>query len=224
MTTSSRTFLALILLCTLFSSCLTAKKLDQQVAKQYIDKDNLLQAAKTTEQISVTSPLIDQSEQISTSTTSTSHMLPLVLYWSWEYRNSCKLNPRIPVNFLATQLNKSGALKQKLVGRKLDLVVEQVPANFAIVDKAHVIFFGYAFGWDKVTIKGDEMNLSVSYKLSQSDSLLKTGQIILPPIDNKRTIGMYASWKTAMSDFLDQYDTNLSTMSKALVANLLKEL
>jgi len=221
---TTRTAVILFSFSFLFSSCLTARKLDRQIDKEYGDRTALLQIPQNTDLITITSPLIDQSDHFSTSKTTTSKMLPLVFYWSWEYKNASKLNPRISINTLAGQLKKSLPLRDKLAGRRLELNVEESPANFAIVDKAHLIFFLYAFGWDKVTIQGEAANLHVRYKLYQADTELKTGQITIPAPVTMRGIGMFTSWKTATSDFLQQYDANIMTMSKAFITSLLKEL
>ena len=219
-----RTALVLIPFGFLLTGCLTARKLDKQVAKDYSDRVTLVQMPQNTDLITISSPLIDQSEFFSTTKTSTSKMLPLVVYWSWEYKNASKLNPRIPINMLAGQLKKSIPLKDKLAGRKLELSVEQVPTNFAIVDKAHLIFFLYAFGWDNVSIQGEATNFVVKYKLYQTVGEPKSGEINVPVLPNMRGIGMFTSWKTATADFLQQYDANIAAMSKSLITGLMKEL
>ena len=208
----------------LLSGCLNARKLDNQVAKEYADRKALTQMPKNTEKIVISSSLIDGGEQMSVSETKTSNMLPLLFYWSWEYRNSCKLNPRVPINLLVTQITKSAALKEKLAGHRLELTIDQAPSAFAIIDKAHVIFVLYAFGWDNVTIKGDAVNLSAHYKVFDGGNEIKNGQIVIPSFENKKGIGMFTSWKTALSDFLQQYDAGVATMNKAFIASLVKEL
>ncbi|MFT3935293.1 MAG: hypothetical protein QM726_16830 [Chitinophagaceae bacterium] len=218
----TRTFIILSSFSFLFSSCLTAKKLDRKVAKEYADRANLVQPLQNTDPIVISSPLIDQSEQFSVSKTTTEKMLPLVLYWSWQYKNSCTLNSKIPVNMLLAQLKKSGQLKDKLAGRKLELTIDDIPNKFAIIDKAHLVLF--LFGWDEISIRGDAANLTIKYKLLQDGAAIKSGEITVPALANMRGIGMFTSWKTATSDFLQRYDANIAAMGKTLIANLLKEL
>lgn len=220
----TRTVVILFLSVCLLSGCLTARKLDRQIGKEYADRAGLVQIPQNTASIIIASPLIDQSGYFSASTTSTGKMLPLFFYWSWEYKNASKLNPRIPINLLAGQLKKSVPLKDKLAGRRLELTIEEVPADFAIIDKAHLIFFLYAFGWDKVTIQGEAANFSVQYKVYGADTALKSGKILIPAPSNMRGISMFTSWKTATSHFLQQYDANVIAMSRTLIADLLKEL
>src|SRR5438874_2144594 len=126
---------------TILTSCLTAKKVDTQVAKQYVDRQQG-QKKKQNELISITSPLISADKRISTTETKTSKVLPLLLYWSWDYKNTCTLNPQIPINnFTATVLNYANhGLNEKIKGQKLQLVVDKIPNQFAIDDKANIIF------------------------------------------------------------------------------------
>lgn len=214
----------LVLCIALFSGCLTSKKVDRQVAKQYTDipepKKNKPEDIIT---ISTTLPSVGK---ISETVTKTSKMLPLIFYWQWNYDNTCTLNPQIPINnFSSTvlsQLNKG--LQQKLNGQKLELSVDEIPNKFAINDRAHLIFVIYAFGWDNVTIKTLNSNLIVSYRIIKENTATKKGTITIPYADDKQALGMFKSWKTATGEYLDAYDANITAMSKLFVEKLLKEL
>jgi len=217
---------ALSVLCiSVLSSCLTAKKVDKQVAKHYADSQPL-QKKKQNDLISITSGLIATNDHISNSVTSTSNMLPLLVYWSWDYKNTCTLNPQIPVNnFTATVLNYgSRRLSSKLNGQRLELVITSIPNQFAINDRAHVIFFGYAVGWDNVSIKAERMEIVVAYKLFKDNAETRSGVISIPNFNDKRNLGMFTSWKKATAEYLDQYDQNITTLSKLVVDRLLTEL
>src|SRR3978361_193264 len=87
----------LVFFTTIFSSCLNSRKLDRQVSKQY---GSLPEARKKKQpdNIKIVSPLTTGSDQISTTETKTSKMLPLLVYWQWDYKNTCTLNPQIPIN------------------------------------------------------------------------------------------------------------------------------
>ena len=205
------------------SGCLTAGKVDHQVAKQYIDNQRT-PSKKQNDLISVTSSLITGNNQISTTETKTSNVLPLLVYWSWDYKNTCTLNPQIPINnFTKTVLVNKG-LKAKLNGQKLALTVEQIPNKFAILDKAHLIFLIYAFGWDNVSIKAENMDMVVSYRLLSDTMEVKKGIITIPYNNDKMKLGMFKSWRKATSEYLDQYDANIASMSKLFAEQLSKEL
>ena len=146
--------LSLFIACSIIlTSCLTAKKVDRQVAKKYVELSPSTKKP-TKENILVTSSLITSDNKISTSATKTSNVLPLIIYNRWNYTNTCTLNPQIPIsNFTSTIKGASSkGLRDKIIGQTLELSVEKIPNIFAIDDKAHVIFFGYAFGWDDVSI------------------------------------------------------------------------
>jgi hypothetical protein len=212
-----------IIYASVLTSCLTAKMVDKQVAKQYNDNPKT-QSKKQNELISVTSSLISGNYQVSTTETKTSNVLPLLLYWSWDYKNTCTLNPQIPINnFTKTVLANKG-LRAKLNGQKLELTVEKIPNKFVILDKAHLIFIIYAIGWDNVSIKAENMDMVVSYRLLNGNEEAKKGIITIPYNNDKMKLGMFKSWKKATSEYLDQYDANIISMSKLVVENLNKEI
>ena len=218
--------LSLFIACSIiFTSCLTAKKVDRQVAKKY---DELSPSTKkqTKENILITSKLITSDNKISTSETKTSNVLPLIIYNRWNYTNTCTLNPQIPINnFTSTVLSASSkGLRDKIIGQTLELSVEKIPNVFAIDDKAHVIFFGYAVGWDDVSIMSDKVDLVVNYKLLKDGAETKKGLITVPYIYDKEKLGMFKSWKKATDEFLDQYDMNITEMSKSFVKKLVSEI
>ena len=221
-----KTNVKLFIICTsILTSCLTAKKVDRQVAKLYSEKQQP-QKKKQIDFISITSILTSTDNQTSTTETKTSNVLPLLFYWSWDYKNTCTLNPQIPINnFTTTVLGIAGKrLKEKLNGQKLELSVDKIPNKFAFDDKAHLIFIIYAFGWDNVSIKAEKADLVVSYKVLNNNADSKTGIITIPYYDDKKNLGMFTSWKKATSDYLDQYDANIISMSKLFVEKLMKEI
>lgn len=216
---------AVLIAMVVLTSCLTAKKVDRQVAKQYADKQEG-QRKKQNELISIPTSLIPSDDRLSSSETKTSKLLPLVFYWSWNYTNTCTLNPKVPINNFAATMQSYGSrkLNEKLKGQKLELIIHKIPNKFAIDDKAHLIFFGYAYGWDNVSIKGEKMDMVVSYTLLKDNLEIKHGTISIENFDDKKNIGMFTSWKKATAEYLDQNDQNIVTLTKLVVDKLAAEL
>lgn len=214
----------LMLCITLFTGCLTAKKLDKHLAKKYTDIPEP-RKNKPEDMITISTTLAP-SNKISYSVTKTSKVLPLLLYWQWKYDNTCTLNPQIPINnFSSTVLSQANkGLKQKLNGQKLELSVNEIPNQFTINDKAHLIFVIYAFGWDIVTIKAINSNLVVSYRIIKENTETKKGTITIAYPNDKVALGMFKSWKVATEQYLDSYDANITAMSKLFVEKLMKDL
>ena len=216
------TVLSKIILCSfLLTSCLTAKKLDAEVAKVYSDKR--MQKKRPSEQITVTSSLATGGESISNSETKTS-VLPLIVYIGITYRNICRLNPQIPVtNFTSTVTSLANkGLMQKLQTQKLELSVDQIPTEFSFDDKGHMVLL--LVGWDNVSIQGKSADMVVRYKLSGEGNTAKQGVITVPYPNDKMNLGYFKSWKKATSEYLGQYDANITAMSKLFVDKLIKEL
>jgi hypothetical protein len=221
-----RTSLNVFIICTsILASCITAKTVDSRVAKQY-GEITQPQNKKLNENILISSGLVTKDNTISTSQSKTSNLLPLLVYWQWNYTNTCTLNPQIPINnFISTVHKNAGkALLEKISGHTLQITVDKIPNIFAIDDKAHLIFFGYAFGWDNVSIKAENIDMVVSYKLSKNNSEAKSGTITVPYIYDKKKLGMFKNWKKATTEYLEQYDANITEMSKAFVQQLVKEI
>jgi hypothetical protein len=207
------------------SGCLTSKKMDKFVGNQF-NNELPKQDKKKNSDISITSLISFGSDNISTTETKTSNMLPLIFYWQWNYKNTCTLNPAIALNTFTksiyAQANKG--LNQKLNGQKLELTIEQIPNAFVIDDKAHLIWLIYAFGWDKISIQPDLKDLIVSYKILQTDSAVKSGKISIKNNEQSKALRFFQSWKSATSEYLIQYNDDITNMTKTFVAKLIQEL
>lgn len=217
----------LLCVCIILSltSCLTSAKMDRYVAEQYnnqLPKRDKKQKAD----IVVNTSLKADVDMISMTKQKTSKVVPLLVYWSMDYRHTCILNPAIAVTNFSNTLNSlsSKGLSQKIAGQHLELTVEQVPTAFALVDKSHLIWLIYAFSWDKIYIEPDFKDLVVSYKLSGSDSVGKTGKIIIKSNAQNKGIRFFQSWKSATSEYLTDYNANLAVMTKSFVNKLMEEL
>jgi hypothetical protein len=204
------------------SSCLTSQKMDAFVGEQYgnqLPKQN----KKLKSEIVVTTVLPPlKSNQISYTVKKTSQVIPLIVYWQFDYRHTCTLHPDIAVSNFSNSVNSmSGKLSQKLNGQKLELTIEQVPSAFAIADKGHIVLFIH---WDRVFVDPDRKDLIVSYRILENDNATKVGKITVKSLEHSRNIRFAQSWKSATREYLANYNADISTMSKAFVTKLLEEL
>jgi len=214
-----------VALITLFSltSCLTSKKLDKFVAEHY---NHELPKQKKKVDIVVTSSQPADNAAISTTVHQTSKLLPLLVYWNYNHKQYCSLNPAIAVTNFANAVNSqaSKGLTQKLNGQRLELVVDQVPSAFSIVSNEHMVWLIYAFSWAKIYIEPDKKDLVVTYRLTQADQLQKTGKITVKSTEQNKSIRYFQSWKSATSEYLADYNANLTAMTKTFVNQLTQEL
>ena len=208
------------------TSCLTPAKLDKYVASQYSDALPKQEKIRNTD-VTITSSIPKDETGISTSDRKTSKVLPLLVYWQFDYRHTCNLNPALGVNSFMKSFNTHAnrELNKKLAGQKLELTVEQIPGKFAIVDKAHIIFLLlYAVTWDKLYVEPDSKELIVSYKLIKDGADAKTGKIAVNNIEQNVGIRYFQSWKSATSEYLARYNQDVNTMTKIFVEKLVAEL
>ena len=208
----------------IFSSCLTSRKLDRFVAKQYngeIPKEE----KKNSPDINIITSFDVSSNAISTTETRTSNMLPLLFYWQWDYKNTCTLNPAIATNQFKNVISKqSKSLNQKLNGQQLEIKIEQAPNIFSFDDKAHLVWIIYAFGWDKISVQPDVKDLIVSYKILKDNQTVKEGKIVVPNTEKTKGLRYFQSWKSAVSEYIVQYNVDVVTMSRSFVSKLQEEL
>ena len=211
--------LALAIVC--LSGCLTSKRMDAYVANQY---GNQLprQNKKTKADITVNS-VFRSDNSISTTVQKTSHLLPLVVYFQYDYRHTCTLNPEIAVTeFANTVHSQSNKLSQKLNGERLELTVEQVPSAFALVDKAHLLLL--TISWDRIYVEPDFKDLVVSYKLFQNNNVVKTGKLDVKNNERNKGIRFFQSWKSSTREYLSDYNADVTAMSKSAINQLLEQL
>ncbi len=205
----------------LFSSCLTPKRIDRFIAKQY---DNSLPAVKTNGAVKITNSLPAEVTGISVTHSKTTNVLPLLFYWKFNYINTTNLNPAIPLASFKASVETNGALRQKLKSGTLELTVEQIPSTFSINDKAQGIWVVYAVGWDKITIEPDKKDLVVSYKFVQTSGAVKEGKIAVANPDENSRLRYLEPWKKAMGAYIDAYNENVKNMSKQFTDKLVAEL
>ena len=222
----SKLFLIVFLVSICFTSCLTSRKFDAFVGEQYNNQVTKIDKRKKSD-IIITSAYTPASEDISNTVTKTSKFLPLLVYWSFDYRHTCTLNPLIAVNSFTNTVNTMAAktLESKLEGKKLELKVEQVPLSFALVDKAHMIFLlVYAITWDKIYMEPDFKDLVVSYTLSENGQVAKTGKITMKGTADKKGLRYFQSWKSAISEYLVEYNLGITNLSRSFMVRLAEEL
>ena len=68
------------------------------------------------------------------------------------------------------------------------------------------------------------MEMIVSYRILNDSGEVKKGIISIPGFDDKKPLGMFKNWKTATSEYLTQFDENISTMSKIIIDKLVAEI
>jgi hypothetical protein len=215
----------LFLSITMLGSCLTPKKMDKYVAEQYNNKIPRQNKQKKAD-ISISSTLVSKTNDISITTRKRSNFLPLIVYWQADYRHICTLNSAIAVNNFSNAVNTmtNKTFSDKLAGQRLELTVEEIPTAFALVDKERVIWLIYAISWQKIYMEPDFKNLVVSYKLLQNETTVKTGKISIKGEAYNKGLRFFQSWKSATSEHLVDYNTNITAMSKAFMNKLLEEL
>lgn len=207
------------------ASCMTSKKMDRHVSR-YFDEAGAQKQVKSSPQIEISSPLVTTAPGYSTTVSKTSNLLPLLLYWQFDYSNTCTLNPKIALDNFSNVINGHAAksIIPKLGNKQLRLVVTRVPQDFQVLDKSNLIFLGIAFvGWDRMTIRTLDQSLMVDYQVMENGAVLKTGRIVRPILKDERGI-MYKKWNVAIGEYLDSYRRQIDQLSKEALTELILEI
>ena len=67
-------------------------------------------------------------------------------------------------------------------------------------------------------------DLVISYKLDENDKTIKSGKITVRNMQNNKSLRFFQSWKSAVSEQLTNYDSNVTVMSDQFVDKLMQEL
>ena len=216
----------ILLVTMLLSACISPGKTDKWVANHYGSVPAPVK--KKNDLVEVQSAIEPMGSVISESKRKSSSVLPLLIYWRWNYVNSCKLNPQMALNGFISTVNSNAVrvLKPKLNQQTLELMVEKIPTTFDLDDTGHSIFIGfYAISWETVTLKPQEHALQVSYNVLNADkTVAKTGRISMPISIQPVKSALFQSLKNRMDLYLEQYDAAMITMGRKLVDKLAAEL
>ena len=131
-------------------SCLGPKSINKMVAAKY--PPPMAPAKKKQKQITISSSLKWPDYDISKTEKNTSGMLPLIVYWQFDYKNTCTLNPQIPLNIFNTTVHSYAphGLRQKLQGRRLETLWNKFPQPLLSTTKdtrSSLSFPGYLQCW-----------------------------------------------------------------------------
>src|SRR5690242_6967867 len=74
------------------TGCLTSQKMDAYVSSRF--NDELPKPARRKQEFQIQSTLPNMGQKISHTVVKTSHVLPLIVYWQYDYRHTCTLNPQ----------------------------------------------------------------------------------------------------------------------------------
>lgn len=222
---NSMVFLTLAVTLFSFASCLNAKKLDKYVAGEYNNELPRLNKKKKLN-IEVMPPPFTANVNISSTVNRTDKLLPLLVYWKYDHRQICSLNPSIANTHFTNAVNTlvSKTLLDKLGNRKLELTVEQAPSTFSIVAKEQLVWLIYAYSWARVYIEPETQELIVSYKVVDTSEAVKAGRIVVKNADKNQGIRWFQSWKSATSEYLSAYNANLTNVTKSFLTQLTQEL
>jgi hypothetical protein len=224
MSSSGRTgnmIMAVLILLSL-SSCFSAKT--DKLIGRYYGNQLPVPDKKKKNSITVINSEHDNIPVISTTTHKTVHVLPILLYWQFEYQRNSLLNSQIPVTFISDVIyaysNKK--LIDKIADKQLELTIEQTPVSFSFIDKSHLVI--PVVSWDFIYLHPDKNDLVISYRLLNHAVTEKTGRIMVKSRFNNEGIRYFESLRKALNNYLGDFEANLKIMSKEMMNKLADEL
>jgi hypothetical protein len=224
-----RLWIACIFLCSCLglSSCLGPSKIDKWVAHEYKDVPLTPDRKKSSDYISIKDTFPSMDQRYSTTEDKSGSLLPLIFYWHKNYIYPCTLNPQLQVNnFTNSFLAYAGSkrLKQRLNGRRVEISISSIPHSFTLGDNEHMIWLIYAFEWSYIDLKPGTDDLVLSYRILQGSDEVKTGTISIPDANKRVQLKLFQSLRKMTYGYLDQYNENITAMTKKAVDRLISEL
>lgn len=209
-----------------FSSCLTAKKMDKWIDKQY---GGVVPAKiRSSEYMTIKTENLSSKEHASNSQKGDNKLLPAFFYWQWKFSTISTLNQNIPVSNLSSTIfpySNAKGLRQKLNGQKIELTIDKIPAVFSITDKGGLVYaLLWYVSWETIYIEPENQDMVISYKILKDNVETKKGAISVANRDKSVALKMFQSAKKMTWNYLDQYDMNIKAMSKEFVDKLMLEL
>ena len=218
-----------IILCCIITlsvcSCMTPKRIDKYIGQEY--GNTAANKRKQSDYITVNYP------KGSTEITSLTYkrkvkILPLLLYWKYEYGTNSTLSSNIPAWYFHSALlpyaNAKG-LRQKLNGNKLELTIKKMPTSLSVVYKGWMVFIlFYNIHYEHVIIDPEMEDMVVAYRVMDGTTEVKNGTISLKDYNRRVNPRIYRSFKKTFWEYLDTYNENCQKLSKDLVDQLIKEL
>ncbi|HET9058198.1 MAG TPA: hypothetical protein VFN30_15240 [Chitinophagaceae bacterium] len=210
----------------LLSSCLGPRKVNKWVQQHYATVNNMA-TKKSEDYISINTQLSSGDNSLSKTEKKIANILPLIVYWQYDYLNTCTLNPQLPINnFTETVLSYAHTkrLKQKLNGRKIEFTINKMPGAFSINDRGHIVWLIYIFSWDKIIFKAVTREMEVSYRVMEGDVEVKKGMVAVTGLKEEKFLGLFQSLRKRTKQFLAEYDAEVKVMSKKALDKIMSEL
>lgn len=110
-------------------------------------------------------------------------------------------------------------------GQKIELTIEKMPQSFSLIDKGGMVFLVlYYITWDDIYVEPARQEMIVSYRLLKDRVETKKGTISVEDRNRERHVKMFTSVKKNVWAYLDEYNTNIQSMSREVIDQLISEL
>jgi hypothetical protein len=84
-----------------------------------------------------------------------------------------------------------------------------------------MVWLIYAFEWSYIDLKPGTDDLVLSYRILQGSDEVKTGTITIPDANKRVQLKLFQSLRKMTYDYLDQYNENITAMTKKAVDQLI---
>jgi hypothetical protein len=214
-----------LFLTVILCSCLTPRKIDKWTTAYYGTAVN--SKIKSNDYISIKAPGT-HNDIVSVTEKRKMKLIPALFYWQWEYGTTTTLNQLVPANYFSSTIipyANAKKLKDKLNGQKLELIINNVPTVFSIVDKGGLVFLVlYYIDWDRIFMDPQKQDMIIEYRLLKENVETKKGTVIIADRNKPLNVKVFHSVKKTFWSYLDQYNANVQAMSKEAIDKLIAEL
>ncbi len=217
-------YLAFLLFISMFSSCMTNKRLEIKVAKAYQRKMPKVDL-KPSEQINVNANGLKFEKGFGTAKKIKSYCLPLIFYWNITQHKSFQMNDSIALSFFNSRLNaRMDELTTTLKGQKIEIELTSVPRSWEVFQSEDILFFLVAATTiSKQYVEPEPGKLMLNYSVKNNDIVTKSGTVTIPDW-NKKVTNNISSTNRVIRDYLGYYRENMYSMTDKAIDNIIREI
>lgn len=209
------------------AGCLSARKVDKLVAKYYEDVEVDI---KNTDYMQFSRDSSDLNNKVSTTNRVKKTLLPLLLYWNWNYEFHTEVNNSYALSSLSKEIAKYAdtvGLKNKLNGNTLQLTLGEYSTNFDLNFRGGVLYLMITAITTSLhlDINPSKEFLYFSYQVMNGNKEIKKGKIkVRNPATSVTTTSEFAKPAMLVGDYLSKFEHGMKMVGKEVVDKLIVSL
>lgn len=222
-----------ILVAAALQGCMLAGKMTRIVSEHYVKKGSLKQIDNS-DWLTVNSDKLPKINGFCNTRYKRFFTIPLLVYTYSDEMIECKVNPKMYVNSIITEINKltqSGINSSKIIGKKVELAIYSIPVTFHHHYNNHFIAVQFLFqnvtlSFTKNELYNKASAIEIQYTIRDKETLtvIKSGTLS-SSVQSQYYIKNYSQRrKIFVQDYLYSFDNNIENSCRQIATDLFNQL